>query len=261
MKKIITLSSTIVLMLCIAVSVAVSSSAAGTSIANATQIYMGTTYSDSITETGREDYYKFTLSSAGRVMINFTSYMENYCIYIYDQTGEQVWGKEENKWVSTTGMRKDSFNIDLIKGTYFVKVTGYAWYINYPSTGNYNFNISFVTSYESSNEYNNSIIDSYAVNFNELIKGQIAENDREDYYKILLPSAGKITIDLTAYLKNYCIYLYDESGEEVWNKEENKWIETTGTRSDIYKIDLTKGTYYIKITGYAWYINYPSTGN
>ncbi|MBQ3137100.1 MAG: fibronectin type III domain-containing protein, partial [Clostridia bacterium] len=134
-------------------------------------------------------------------------------------------------------------------------------YINYPSTGNYNFKITFSSAYETNNEYNNSIINSSPINFNTLIKGQIAENDREDYYKITLSYNTDIAINITSYMKNYCIYIYDAAGKNIWTKEENKWVETTGKRVDTHKITLSKGTYYIKITGYAWYINYPSTGN
>ncbi len=261
MKKIITLLSTLVLMLSIAVSVAISSSAAGTSIANATQIYMGTTYNDSITETGREDYYKFKLSSAGRVSIDITSYMQYYCLVIYNSAGEELWYTDYNEWISTTGMRKDNHKIDLTAGTYYLKANGYRNLDWYASTGNYSFKVTFTSAKETKSEPNDSIAEASALNFNTLTNGQIAINDRNDYYKIILPSAGRISIDITSYMQYYCLVIYNTAGEELWYTDYNEWISTTGMRKDNHKIDLTAGTYYLKANGYRNSDWYASTGN
>ncbi len=261
MKKIITLLSTLVLMLGIAVSASVSASAAGTSMADASTINMGTTYSDSITETGREDYYKFTLSSAGRVSIDITSYMQYYCLVLYNADGEELWYTDYNEWVSTTGMRKDNHQIDLTAGTYYLKANGYRYRTSYASTGNYNFKITFTSAKETKAEPNNSIADAASLSFNASTNGQIAINDRNDYYKITLPSAGRISIDIASYMQYYCLVIYNSAGEELWYTDYNEWISTTGTRKDNYKIDLTTGTYYLKANGYRYGSSYASTGN
>ncbi len=261
MKKIITLLSTLVLMLGIAVSVSVSASAAGSSMANASSISMGTTYSDSITETGREDYYKFTLSSAGRITIDFTSYMEFYSVYIYNNIGEEIWYNGSKQWISTTGMRSDNYNIDLTAGTYSLKVTGHGYYSWEESTGNYNFSVSFSSAKETNVEPNNKIATSSAVKYNSLVYGQMAVNDREDWYSLTVSSASRLKITLTSYMEFYTFYIYNSAGEEIWNNGSKQWISTTGMRSDIYNIDLTAGTYYFKITGHGYYSWEESTGN
>ena len=50
-------------------------SAAGNTMATATSISIGTTYNGSITDNNTVDYYKFTISSSGRVNIRLTAYI------------------------------------------------------------------------------------------------------------------------------------------------------------------------------------------
>lgn len=59
-------------------------------IATANAIHMGNTVRGSITETDDLDYYKFQLGSAGCVTLDMTSYMQYYCIKIFDSNGEEI---------------------------------------------------------------------------------------------------------------------------------------------------------------------------
>ena len=58
--------------------------AAGDTIATATSISTGTTYSGSITETNLSDFYEFTINSSGRISIDLTAYICRTDYYLYD---------------------------------------------------------------------------------------------------------------------------------------------------------------------------------
>ena len=172
-----------------------------------------------------------------------------------------MWYTDYNEWISTTGMRKDSYALDFEKGTYYLKVNGYRNSSYYASTGNYNFTVKFTASDANVAEPNNNVAQAKTISFNSNVKGQIAINDREDYYKLNVTTSMRIDIKFYSYMQYYCLYLYNEDGVQIWYTDYNEWISTTGKRQDTHPIDLNKGTYYLKVNGYRYSSYYASTGN
>ena len=232
-----------------------------TSFNTAVPISIGTTRNDTITETVRERLYRINLVKSGCLAVNITSYMTNYCIYVYDSTGEMVWKTENNIWNENLKYCSDGYTIDLTAGNYYMKVTGYRYGNSYASTGNYSFTTSFTDAQESCAETNNDFAHTSLIQLNSTIRGQIAENDRYDIYQFSLGAAGRINLEMTSYMKYYIIYVYDFSGNEIWYTDNNMWNENLKYRSDKYTIDLTAGNYYMKVTGYRYGNSYASTGN
>lgn len=149
--------------------------------------------------------------------------------------------------------RYGRFALDLEKGNYYYKIDGYntTYYATRRlSTGNYSFKLSFKNSGATVAEPNNNIIQSKSIVPNKDYKGQIAINDDEDYYRFKVGSSCKLIFKITSYMPNYCSFIYDENGKQVWETQGNSWISTTKKRSDTHTIDLKKGTYYLKIDGY-----------
>ena len=237
--------------------------AGGSSMANAANITFDKTYNDTITENRREDYYKFTLNSSGRISLKFNSFMEVYSVTLYDEEGNELWFAEYKEWVSTTGRRTDTYTIDLEKGIYFIKVNGCGWHNSVDGcTGSYNFTLGFTPSGANIEEPNNNIAQAKTVKYETAIKGQIAKNDKEDYYKFSLDSSGKLTLRFNSFMEVYSVTLYDEEGAEIWFAEYKEWVSTTGKRTDNYSIDLEKGMYFIKVNGCGWHNSVDgSTGN
>ncbi len=233
------------------------------SIAEAKDISFDNTIKGQLAKNDGEDYYKVTLSSSGRITIKINSYIEYYCMVLYDWNGKKIWYTQDNRWAETTGSISNTHSIDLEKGTYYLAVRG-AMYHDWDSvyTGNYNFNIKFTASGANIAEPNNSIAEAKAVSFDKTVKGQIAKNDGEDYYKITLPSSGRITIKFNSYVEYYSMILYDCDGKKMWYTQDNRWAETTGSISNTHSIDLEKGTYYLAVRG-AMYHDWDSvyTGN
>lgn len=211
---------------------------------------LGDTITGSITETDDLDYYEFSLESAGCVKLDMTSYMQYYCIRIYDAEGEEVWYTDWNEWIDTVGKRQDHYDLYLEKGSYYMQVNGYRCDSIDKSTGTYECNTSFVSSQVNNVETDNSFATASNLTLGKPAVGQISENDDYDNYSFSLSEPGCVKLDLTSYMRYYCIRLYDADGEELWYSDWNEWVETVGKRQDHYDLYLETGTYYIQVNGY-----------
>ena len=239
MKKAV---STILVALMLFSVMAFSASAAGSSMSNATSISFGTTYNDSITDSAPQDFYKFTLSTSGRVNISLNAhfYCSNY--YIYDSNGTLVWNDDCRFWDGTTEIMNMNENVDLTSGTYYFCVERNV------GTGDYNFKLSFTSANESFKEItegsNNSFATASTISTDKNYIGQIADNDSKDFYKFTVSTSGRVNISLNAhfYCSNY--YIYDSNGTLVWNDDCRFWNGTTEEMNMNENIDLTTGTYY-----------------
>ena len=264
MKKLLIMFSTILLILTFGFAVsAVYESEPNNSIIDADSISCGSTVNGNISVDNDQDYYAFTLASSGRISIKFNSYIKYYSLILYDRDGQEVWYTEHNQWAETTGQVSNTHTVDLEKGTYYLLVKGSYWRSDKSSyTGNYNFNIKFTASGANVAEPNNSIAEAKDISFDNTIKGQLAKNDGEDYYKISLPSSGRIAIKFNSFIEYYSLILYDWDGQEIWYTEYNRWAETTGSISNSHVLDLEKGTYYLLVKGSRWHGDKSSyTGN
>ena len=234
-----------------------------TDFSGATKINVGSTVNGSITETVSARVYQFSLASAGRLSIDMTSYMKYYTIQIFDATGSQVWYTYEKEWNGNLKYRQDAYNIDLIAGSYYIKITAnynFSWTSN--ATGNYSFKTGFQSANETFAEPNNDFVTADSIYLGQIVNGQIAVNDSKDLYKFQLASAGRLQIDMTSYMRYYTIQIFDATGSEVWYTYEKEWNKNLKYRQDAYNIDLIAGSYYIRVTAnynFSWTSN--ETGN
>ena len=229
-------------------------SAAGNTMATATSISIGTTYNGSITDNNTVDYYKFTISSSGRVNIRLTAYIYKTHYYLYNSDGNVLWSSTYQQWNGTTGEYNLDVNLDLTSGTYYFSVQ------KYNGTGNYNFKLSFTSANETFKETgsgnNNTIKTAASINFNTVYYGQLATNDNTDIYKFTISSSGRINIRLTAFIYKTHYYLYNEDGNTLWSSTYQQWNGTTGEYNMDVNIDLTAGTYYLSVQKYDGTGNY-----
>ena len=244
MKQIKRLLAAILVVLMLTAFIPTIASAAGNSIADATSISFGNYYTGSITETNKNDVYKFTISSSGRININLTAYIGWTSYYIYDTKGNTIWRKTSQHWNDVSKEYNMDEHVDLTSGTYYFA-------IETDDTGNYKFKLSFVSANESFKEPNggdnNSIATADTISTGTQYLGQIAENDDCDIYKFSLSSSGRITINLTAYIAWSNYYIYDTKGNTIWKETTRHWNEVSKEYSMDEPIDLTSGTYYFAI--------------
>ena len=217
---------------------------------NAQKIMLGDTIDGSIAPEGDIDFYAFDITQSGCVTLNIKSYMRYYCIYMYDSAGTEVWYTKENEYNSTVGFRQDEYKIYLEEGSYSIKVNGYRAEDWDASTGKYQLKTSFESANANEKEWNNSASEANKINLGETINGVIAVNDKVDFYKFTIADSGKVSLDITAYMRYYTISLYDLEGTLLYDVYDKEYNSTVGFRNDKYDVYLEKGSYYLKVTGY-----------
>lgn len=222
---------------------------------NAQKFTPGDKITGSIAPEGDVDFYSFTLTQSGRLKLDIKSYMKYYCIYIYNDAGRELWKTDYNEFNSTVGFRNDKYNIYLEAGSYYLKVNGYRYDKYDFSTGKYTIKTGYTDANATEKEPNNSAAEANEIVLNKENVGLIGMNDVYDFYKIRLKSAKTLNIDMTSYMQYYTINIYDINGNELWKTNYNEYNSTAGFRNDKHQVDLSEGTYYIRITGYR-YDNY-----
>ena len=232
-------------------------SAAGNTINTASSYNIGNTAYGSITSSNSNDYYKFTLSSSGKISLNVNAYIRRSTYFIYDVNHSEVWRSTDIYWNDTTELMILNENINLTSGTYYFLVA--KSYDN--STGNYNFKINFSSANENFKETtggtNNNFSNTNPISLNTRYNGQIANNDNKDYYKFTLSNSGKIALNVNAYIRRSTYFIYDANHSEVWRSTDIYWNDTTELMILNENINLTSGTYYFLVA--KSYDN--STGN
>ena len=238
-----------------ALAATVSDSARDDTTGSANVMNMGDTASGSITESDDLDYYRFTLATAGCVKLDMTAYMKYYCIKIYGADGEEIWYTDRNEWTESVGYRRDNYNVYLEAGSYYMQVNGYLWHDSdsNKSTGTYECKTSFFSSGVNNIEADNSFATANTVILNNSIVGQISVNDDFDTFQYTLSTPGCVKLDMTSYMKYYCIKIFDATGEEIWYTDRNEWTESVGYRRDNYNVYLEAGNYYMQVNGYLWH--------
>ena len=223
------------------------------SFGNAATISINQSYISNIMDSSDEDWFKFTLTTAGKINIDFShTYVNESTIYwvltLYDSnqnpiTDSWYYHGETTKTV-TTG------NIGLPAGTYYIKVEPYGI-----STVDYCIKVNFTASSVWEKEFNDDYYtSSNSISLNKEYYGTTMDSSDEDWFKFTLTTAGKINIDFShTYVNESTIYwvltLYDSNQNPItdswyYHGETTKTV-TTGN------IGLPAGTYYIKVEPYG----------
>ena len=247
-KKIISLLTTLVMVVgLVGVMPVVSVGASSIDVSTAMNYTLNTTKSGTISKANRQDIYKFTILSSGKVNINFNGSMERIYLRVYNLSGEQL-GSEYFNWDKTLEQIIVADDIELVKGSYYFIVDA----PNTASTynGSYNFKLSLTKSNESfvetESNNDNSMATANKISLNTTYKGQIAANEKRDFFKFSISSTRQLNISFTGYMKGIYIKIYNNSGEQVF-KEYESWSYNTGKITLSESVNLTKGSYYFVV--------------
>ena len=211
----------------------------------ATAISVNTSYNGAIQHYDDEDYYMFTLPSDGKIAINFQHPLlhDSYTYWraeIYNTEIEQLVSLE----VKGTETNKNSAELGLSSGTYYLKIV--------PSSRDYSTYI-LKLNYEKSNNWEKESNGGYGtatpVSLNTEYSGAIQHYNDEDYYKFIIPSAGKIGINFQHSLLHdaytyWKVDVYNEKLECLCQLESNG----TEINENSAELGLNSGTYYIKVS-------------
>ena len=158
------------------------------------------------------DYYKLVLPAPGYLTIDTKGYLYAMYVQLYDselttvhQGGRHYYygnSNEPNSW--TYGEYYEA-------GTYYVKVSK-----NSTNTGTYDIKCTYWATNNTEGASDNNISGANALALNtDFQRGLLSLQDGLDYYKIVIPKAGTLTIETKGYLYALYAQLYDEEQTKV----------------------------------------------
>jgi hypothetical protein len=189
-----------------------------------------------------QDFYKFTTNSAGRVNLNVTSYMEHLSYEVFQEDGTTSIEYGSIYDASEINPKADNLNLDLEAGTYYLKINDTSY------TGTYKVKGSFTPANNTDIEPNETINKAGILNLDGKINiGFLSLNDEQDVYKFTTDKAGKVSLNLTAYMNELDYDVLDKDGVRVLSTGYVFNGSDTNPKSNDINLNLEKGTYYLKI--------------
>ena len=88
------------------------------------------------------------------------------------------------------------------------------------------------------------------IHLNEEYNGVISVTNYKDYYKIILSESGRVSVSVSAQMRQACAFIYDEKSKEVYRNyemSESNLIQINNV------IDLVSGTYYFCFSSWEGY--------
>lgn len=207
------------------------------------------TFGSEITDTipiifSSPQYYRLTLPKSGRITIRTTAWMKSVLYSLHNAEGTQLYSTKPI-WDEITMESTKVITLDLTKGVYYFCVKKDGTYF-----GDYSFTVSYTSANETFEEtgtgVNNQLNQAAGISIDKTYVGQIAANDDRDFYKLTIPSSGKVKLDATARMASIVYQVYDSNGVKHWSSNAD-WDPSSKTSVRSYEIDLTQGTYYLGV--------------
>lgn len=194
-------------------------------------------------------WYKLTLPSDGYLTISLTSNFTTCDMVLYD-TSRTVKYFEYFVNGDLYEYKENTETVSMYAGTYYVR-TGPTYPSNYEKgekAGTGGIKVNFESAKINTTHENTSFRKARTIQSGEKVDGFFARNNAEDYYKIVLPSEGNLTLDVTT--EAYCCV-------EVYNDENGKPKQTgydiivmgkgkNDLEREQKQVTLEAGTYYLK---------------
>ncbi|MBB3868690.1 peptidase [Parageobacillus toebii NBRC 107807] len=206
---------------------------------SSTDLPFDTSVSGYITDTDDQQIYTINLKQAGKVTVNLDSYIGWVNIALEDSDGNEVFDQYVSGGDPMDPVKR-SFSEDLEAGTYYIKVYQESNY-----TGKYDLEVNYEAAHNNEIEPNDGTVQAQPLAVNsQTVTGFISWNDSKDVYKVVLPKAGRVTVNLDSYIGWVNIALEDSNGNKVFDRY---------VSGDDYPVkrsfseDLEAGTYYIKV--------------
>lgn len=212
---------------------------AGSDIDDATSISLNTKYTGALSDNNDADFYKITLNEAGLFNIKGIFRTSHVRWRIYDDFGSRL--DYETDSIDNLSQRGTFDNFwYLTKGTYYVSIDR----DGYGTTGAYTFTLTHKSANESFVEdqggSNNNSDDANQIALNKTYKGQLALNDKEDWYNFTVPK--KETVKVIGRAQEGVRWKIYEETDGIMTSVWDRW--TDSLESDI---DLNAGDYYLVV--------------
>ena len=191
-------------------------------------------------------YYKIVLTEPGYLFIETKGYLYAMYVQLYDNALTTVYqGGRHYYYGNSNEPGAWSYGENYEAGTYYVKVSR-----NSNNDGDYEIKCTFTAAKNTESAADNRIEGANNLVLNgSYTKGLISVQDDVDYYKLVLPSPGYLTIDTKGYLYAMYAQLYDnelttayQGGRHYFYANSNE--PASWTYGEYYEA----GTYYVKVS-------------
>ncbi len=213
----------------------------------------GASYVGQLADNDSIDYYKFNLPSSGKLTFNYVLYCEGQSVVFYDADGDEIWSFNTN-WNSTSHMQSYVESNQLASGDYYLVVKGRGW-VDW--AGKYTFSFNFAPAAETYPEgkggVNNAIATASPLEFKQTVSGHLAINDDCDYYRLQVPSARNLNIQLlSSEMDEVRVTVFNSNGDEVYSKQPGRNSTTGMINYNDSDASVSAGTYYIYVGKGNW---------
>jgi hypothetical protein len=177
------------------------------------------------------DFYRFAITSAGRITITLSTLPADYNVRLRNAAGTQV------AIAQRTGTRSESFNYNAAVGTYYVEVYGANAAAN-NATSCYTLRVALVTAARN----NRIVLPTETIGLgsaNSSISASTSENNAVSIYPN--PTQQLLNVVLNQHSGSSTIELFDAFGKKVISEK----TTSSSTQLDLSK--LAKGVYLIRI--------------
>ncbi len=204
----------------------------------------------SIREDSDKDFYRFEISQAGYVNVDFghtyvDSDFDTWNIKLYNGSYEELISRNADGKT----LNQSYTMVGIPEGIYYVKITrSYGMYTGW-SDAVYNLKINYTPASDWETELNENFETSDFISMDTYVNGSIKDDNDKDYYKLDVQRPGFISIAFGHDVVNsdnslWKVRLYDASFQEL------KVASCTG-KSDLVTSPYfaAAGTYYVRING------------
>lgn len=191
--------------------------------------------------THQELVYTLTLSKSGKLTLDLKSFSEEADFQLIDDQENKIMDLTLQSDGKTATRELKNYHLEPRKYRLFIKDESYSG-----RTGTFSITTTFKESNASDIEPNNGTSEAQLLTLGKKARGFISEQDDRDVYKISVPSAGRLTLDISSYIKEGAdLTLQDAYNEEIWNNYLRSTELTPGKEN--HSIYLEKGDYYFFI--------------
>ena len=199
--------------------------------ADATSIDLNSSISGTIEVEDDIDYFEVVLPHAGYLFIDIEAFLDDTDARLEESDGSILSYDYSNGTDNNLSM---SSYLDA--GTYYVRVESYR------DTGQYTLYVEF--DYDIHGDHANIRADATSVDLNSSISGEIEIKDDIDYFEIVLPQSGDLTVYTEGSLDTYG-WLEESNGSIIAENDDSGDITNFSISSY-----LDAGTYYIRVESF-----------
>ena len=223
------------------------------SSATADEIAVNETVNGSLTMSGDEDWYKFTVTERGWFNVSFnhntvSSTGKYWRLYLYQADAVTGIDGVSYSFDARGNENITTSNYGVAPGTYYIKI----YRSDYHSANDYRLKVNFTEATTWETEYNNSSSTADTIGLNKDINGSLTMSGDEDWYRFTVTKQGWFNVSfkhdtVSSTGKHWKIYLYQ--GDAVSGIDSTTAAYEVAGNADLTTSNygVAPGTYYIRI--------------